>query len=389
MRPTRAYGLYCLLFGAGMGAFATTYVPFLRSIGLTLSQVALVNVICFVILVAAELPTGMLADGISRAWSVRTGAAVTALGTFAYSFADGVGSASVCEGITAVGLAFCSGAEQAWFTDALKRRGEGENLSRAFATAAICKSSGFLIAGLLGAFAGLCSLKAGWWLGSSFLVSAFLTALLHMNGDGEPLHRLSETQALRASLATLRSSSSLLWAVGAGMAFGLVVPFNHYWTVFYKPRIGQLGLGLLWVPMYGACVVAGTIVRRRPPARGKEADAVTLSLALVAVCLTLIGHVGPIALAVPIIMLHQIGRGMFMPLVDSFIQHRVDSGFRATYGSLQSFLSRGGIAVVLTGVWLGTAGMASNNATIIRVWSICGSLLLLFSSILWFTRPEN
>lgn len=78
--PIRAYYLFIALLYFGKGAYVTGYVPFLQSIGFSLAEVSLLN-LCYWILVAVlELPTGLLADGRGRTWSLMmgTGAAMIA-----------------------------------------------------------------------------------------------------------------------------------------------------------------------------------------------------------------------------------------------------------------------------------------------------------------------
>lgn len=71
------------------------------------------------------------------------------------------------------------------------------------------------------------------------------------------------------------------------------------------------------------------------------------------------------------------GRGFFQPLTESFVQHRVHTSYRATFGSLQSFLGRIGFAVVPLVVWLFIADKPNTSATISLVWIICLIVLLL------------
>jgi hypothetical protein len=67
----------------------------------------------------------------------------------------------------------------------------------------------------------------------------------------------------------------------------------------------------------------------------------------------------------------------------------VESGYRATYGSLHSFLGRMGNVVVLAGVWFFSRGLADSEFKIVSIWTVCGSLLVLTSLILFFFKPEE
>ncbi|NQV90113.1 hypothetical protein HQ487_01760 [Candidatus Uhrbacteria bacterium] len=73
MSATRTYYVFTAFIYIGLGATVTAYTPFLQSIGLSLSQIALVNAIFWSVIILSELPTGMLADGRSRAYSLKLG----------------------------------------------------------------------------------------------------------------------------------------------------------------------------------------------------------------------------------------------------------------------------------------------------------------------------
>src|SRR3989338_336825 len=118
MSVTKIYYLFTALMGLGMGATMTVYAPFLLSIGLSLGEIALVNALFWAIIIAAEIPTGMFADGRSRAFSLKVGMIFHGLGAILYLFADGFWSVALAESTLGIATAFMSGAQQAWITDA-------------------------------------------------------------------------------------------------------------------------------------------------------------------------------------------------------------------------------------------------------------------------------
>jgi hypothetical protein len=134
--------------------------------------------------------------------------------------------------------------------------------------------------------------------------------------------------------------------------------------------------------------LAGWIVRRLGVKAGKGAGIVA-SLAIAGAGLALAGLPGGVALPVLFIMVHEMGRGLFEPMLDTFTQERVDSSFRATFGSFQSLIGRAGFAIVLVGVWLATSGMPSSAASIAAVWAVSGSLLAAAGISLWLLRADR
>src|SRR5690349_7254540 len=139
--PARAYLLFTAINAAVFSLMAATYVPFLLSIGLTLSQVTAVNVIFWVAIVVFELPTGMLADARSRTWSLRIGYLLYTIGFLGYFFAKSFAVVAVCELIDGIGFTFFSGVQQAWIADALVKHNRGHERGKVFAEATMIRGA--------------------------------------------------------------------------------------------------------------------------------------------------------------------------------------------------------------------------------------------------------
>lgn len=389
MSATGIYYRFSALLGFGMGATMTVYAPFLLSIGLSLAEIALVNAIFWAILISAELPTGMFADGRSRAFSLKAGMFFQGTGGALYVFAEGFWSAALAEGFIGIGMAFMSGAQQAWITDALTRENKIDTMRHVFATESIIRTSVFILGGFVGAALALISYRLIWV--PVIITSIMAMRLCHrrMNGQGEAIDRMSERDALIHSWQHLRQSRALKWVIGAMMLFGAVVAFNHFWSPYFETKVGTLGLSWVWALIYLGYMPSGWMVRRLTVAVGQEAHLIAVALLLSGVGLVVItvfsGLIAPLAA----VMLHEFGRGMFLPLTDSFVQHRVKSSYRATFGSLQSFLGRAGFAFVPLIVWIGIDGEPNTPETIGLVWLVCGSLLVVGSMALWLIRPKT
>ena len=144
----------------------------------------------------------------------------------------------------------------------------------------------------------------------------------------------------------------------------------------------------VWAIIYLGMMPSGWLIRRMSIAVGQEANMIVLSLFLSGIGLACIGFVSGIMAPLAVVMIHEIGRGMFRPLTDSFVQHRVESSCRATFGSLQSFLGRIGFALVPFIVWIGIDGQPNTPETIQSVWMLCGAAMIAGSLILWLIRPK-
>lgn len=390
MHPQKIYYLFQFLTSLGMTCIVTSYTPFLLSIGLSLSEVALINVGFWGIIIFSEIPTGIFADTKSRAWSLQVGTAFHAFGEMVYLTAHTFLTAFFAELIVGVGAAFLSGVQQAWITDALGKRNESYQLRRVFATGSAWRGMGALLGGVLGGVAtAWFGLRAGWVLNAFFMMCALVLAIMKMNGHGEPEVRVTEREAFRGSFETLRRTPALQWATATAVAFGLVVPFNHYWSPFFVERVGQVNLVWVWIVLYGAVTCAGFAARRIKDNVGAEVHWLCGALLCAGVGFAFLGMTVGALVPIGMVIVHEFGRGAFEPLLDSFTQHRVPSSFRATYGSLQSLIGRIGFAGTLIAVWIGTRGLPNTVETMTVVLLIFGLLLAAAALWLWFFRPRD
>ncbi len=387
--PGTIYTVVNVLRALGMASHATIYSLFLRQIGITQDRISLLNSFFWLVLILSELPTGMLADGRSRAWSVKIGSVCLGLGVASYALAWNFWSALASEALIGIAFAFLSGAEQAWLTDALDARGEKDSLKNVYAKTSVWGSISFIVGGVIGDRVGYwIDYRASWLIGGIFILLGSLVAVRLMNKQGEPSHRLTEMQALKKSIKALKFSPGLSWAVLAAMSLGFVNPFNHLWNQFFEPRLQGYSLSWIWIPLYGSCALAGFIVRRMEFTKGREAGAMLAMLGLSGLGMVALGYFPGLAMPLVITIVHEIGRGAYVPLADVYVQRRVESGYRATYGSLHSFLGRMGNMVVLAAVWFFSRHLVDGEPKIVAIWTVCGSLLVLSSIVLFFFRPE-
>lgn len=382
MHPTRIFVLVKGLTGLGMGFTATIYVPFLISRGMNYADVALINLIFWAVIVFAEIPTGMLADGRSRAWSIRAGLLLSAIASLTYSFATDIVIAVTAEILAGLASSFISGADEAWITDALKKRNEEHDLKSSLASASMAVSGGMLVGGISSALLGTIDLRIGWWLDAACYLLAGALSYAHMNNCGEPQHRINEWQALRHSVMALKDTPALRWILAVSMLSAFTLPFNHYWAPFMEARVGQAGLSYIWLFVFLPLIAGNWCVRRFNVWPNHQPQAIALAVAITAIGLAAATHAPGIAMPALFFAVHELGRGLTGPLVSTFTQKHVGSSYRATYGSLQSLLSKIGYAVLLTMVWLYTKDRPSDEETIRHVWTACGLLLLAGSGTL-------
>ncbi len=380
MHPRHTYFLFTALYDLGLSFTIVSYGPYLIRLGLSPSQMGQVNLWFWVTILLCELPTGLFADRFGRALSVRVGVTVTGLSALLYATATGFITAVLYEMLIGVGMAFISGALGAWIKDALHARGEDEAYGSTVARAAQYRSIATLVGGVAGGWAGMREERWTWLMAGSSMLVAAIIAFRSMHEDRVPSEPVAvRPNPLRMSWRILCTGRGLLWAAVAGMAFGLVLPFNHFWSPYFGDKIGRTDTTLLWVPMNASLALAAYLVRRKGLSAAQEAPALTFSLLLTGLGLACIGLMPGTVMAVTFVVLHELGRGMFFPLLEIFIQRRVESAYRATYGSLHSLLSRIGYVAVLSVVSTSIEGRPWDADLIATVWTATGTLLTVIA----------
>lgn len=389
MHPARVYVLYNLLMGLSNSLIIGAYVPLMLAIGMSLAEITFVNAACMISMIVFEIPTGLLADGRSRRFSVSCGVALFAIATALYSFVNGFWIALAAECIAGAGNAFISGALSAWLTDALRHRGEAGRLRHALATGAITLSVAMLFGGFLSAYyIAPMHPRICWLLSAALAAIVFLVTRRVMDDSGEPLHRVSEIQALRQSISVLKKTTALKWVIAATVSVGIVAPFNIYWAPIVTKAGGPMAIAWSWVPMYGAMALSGFVIRRSAAKAGREISLIIMSLLLAGIGLVALSAQNGIVTIVMFVVVHEIGRGLFNPLTEAFTQQHVEEHYRATYGSLQSFLGKMGYVGVSAIVAISTLGKPATLPVMIAVLVMAGGALVVLALVLWIFRPK-
>lgn len=385
MHPIR---LYYLFFGITCFAnfSATTYVPFLQEIGFTLGDVALVNALFQLIMMIAQVPTGMWADGKSRSKSVNIGIIFHIVGRIVYTFAYDFTTALIAEVIEGIGYAFVAGAMQAWLVDALAKHNESDKLQKVFATTSIIAITAIGAGGFIGAYTG--SYRINFLIEALLYVVAWFFASRHMNGDGEPLVRLKQSTALKASGVALLQSPALRLCMVLACFGGCEMVWNQYWTPFFKVTIGQSGLGILWIAIIGAFMIGGICIRQMRIKKHQEEKVLLITFFARAFGILLIPLMWSLPFAITAALIHELGKGAFMTFSETYLQNHIESGYRATYSSVQALAVALASSLVLWLVWWGTLDMPANNTTISMMFIIAGFVAVIGACIGYLIRPK-
>jgi MFS family permease len=377
------------LFGFLMDCSLTApvWVLYLRDErGFSLTQITLMEVPLFLLIVFAEVPTGAVADRFGRKVSLMLASAIMAVSMFVYGIATNYWVVLVANLTWGLAFTFRSGADTALLYDSLKEAGREPDFQRANARfwavrfaamltglllgAAIAGETRYSVAVTLSALVSACALPVAW----------FLHEPAHVRAPArEPYLRTlvgGVREAWRAP--ALRYLFLFSGVVGAGAAGPLLLLLQP-WLVAHGIDTAQLGL---WqAPMSAVGALAALAATRLLVGVGELRAFWTLPV-LLSACgcvLAALDHVGAAAAFLGIAFV----RGAHEPLLASAVNRRVESERRATVLSVQNMVGNVGMAAVwpLAGLAADAYGLGAVFALYAAGAAVLGGgALLLYGS---------
>jgi MFS family permease len=328
---------------------APIWVLYLRDArGFSLTQITLLEVPLFLLIVFAEVPTGAVADRFGRRVSLALASAILALAMLVYGVATSYLVILISNLAWGLAYTFRSGADTALLYDSLKEVGREGDFARISGRFWALRSSAALAGLLLGApIAAATSYTVAITLGAVLHGCALLVAL-SMHEPRHPPEHATEPylRTLASGVREAWRKPALRWIflysgiVGAGAA-GPLLLLQQPWLAGHG--VGTAQLGLWQAPAHAAEVIsalaAGWVLSRLGE-RGAFL-ALPLTLSLCGVALAGIDHAW-IAVAFLGVALT---RGLHHPVLAGYVNGRIESRRRATVLSVQSVAGNVAMAI--------------------------------------------
>jgi MFS transporter, DHA3 family, tetracycline resistance protein len=212
--------------GVFWGMFTTVYSLYLiRDVGLDPLQLVLMGTALEITYFVFEVPTGVVADVVSRKVSIVIGLAVSGAAMIMLGVVDSFAGALLSQVLWALGLTFVSGADVAWITDEV-----GEDAARPlFLRGAQFENAGWLVGigtgiGLATVALSIAVIVAG--IGTCAL-AAVIAAIMSETGFVRPTreegvrlrHSLGDT--VTSSVRTVRAHPVMLLVLGVAALHGM------------------------------------------------------------------------------------------------------------------------------------------------------------------------
>lgn len=357
----------------------------LQERGLTLGQVLLFEAVFAAITVAAEVPTGMVADRFGRRLSLLASGILTALGLTVFGLAGSFELLLLAFGLFGVGLSLMSGADDAMLFDSLAPLGRGGEFARRAGRLNAMAWGANAVTAMIGAgLAQVTSLSLPIAMSGAFgLLAAFMALrFTEPPARGEPVPFLQiGARAVRRVLGAREMWSIVLFFAAVLVSAALV------FTVF-QPIATELGapvwsLGAIAATMtissaFGGWMSATTERRLGLPR--------TLAVAGVAVPVALLAGAAGTRALFPLILLSPLAWNVLHPLVADYLARRTPDRERATVLSLNSMASQLATVMATPAVGLLVDGRGTGTALLASAAAL--SLVLAGAYALWRARGE-
>jgi len=366
---------------------AATYVTYLMERGgLNLLEVNMVNLGFFLTLMLFEIPTGAVADVFGRRLTFASACCLFALSFLIYAKSQTFWCFVLGEVVGAIGSTLANGAIQAWMVDRIKFFGSDSSPSRVFTAEQYCCGVTRIVGGVLGAYCYSFDPALTWLIGGLIMGAIALVALFVMKEEynhGPKRSSDSTMQTLFQSVQAIRDHTQNNPVV----RFLLVISFvnllvvmapNMQWQPFFLSlNPSKVFLGYI-VAMNFIATMIGTLVSTKfmmPYFGNKRAILVGQLLVGVGICATTFFC---LPMALTIFIVHEIGRGAWYPLRDTYLHDNIPSAHRATLASLTSTANHvGGIVGLLF------CGLLAQYLSITIAWVLSGGIMIGAVLLLW------
>jgi len=394
------YNLIYSLFAAGRMGTGATIVIFMLANGSSLADIAAIKLVQGVVILLAEIPTGLIADLYGRKKSVLAACFSAILSFAAYYFGRDVPWFYAAEILNALAISFWSGAFNALVVDNnphLSR--QGLSLDVVFSRMATFGSIATMLGGFIGGLLATKNLGAPFLFASAIMILTALSLGGLVNEDqrsrNEPKLGTSFSRrcrdfgakiitnvkiSIKEGFASPRLRPIFLLQIASQFA---LQPVFHYWQPYFNEFNANLttgDLGTIFLAYVGVQALYLAISSQIMKRRGITSETVLLAnVLLMTVSFGVMSSAHGLSTALPFFLIMQGANASFQALIGSSANKHIPSGQRATILSSISFVSRIGMLGCLTGVELAVEKVGIQNLYWMSFAATLAMLPLLFS----------
>lgn len=387
------YYLLIALRDLAVGFVSATHALFLLSNGLTIFQMNLVNTVFMLGTFVFEIPTGAYADFFGRKRSYIIHAGLLSLAGLIYFFSHSFLFFVLAELIAAVSFTFASGAIDAWLIDNVSENW-AMRTDYIFSQGQVFSKIALVVGAIIGAYLGQINLAYPWLLVAFTGLITFFVSIFYMRTDKPVKDIFGFSRGLKQITMIAKNSFDygfrnkvVLWLMVATFIGEFAFqPLNMFWA----PRFNQIAGGEIklmgWL-LAGMSIMmaAGSYLSRKLSERKVSYwKIMTISALFLAIPVLISSQVSIFALAAGTFLIHEIGRGINIPIKASYINKYIPSDKRATLISFNSMAGKIAAALGLIGF-----GLLADKTSFSFSWYISGFILLLLIPVYFMTKKKE
>lgn len=376
----RIYVIFSSLFNFSHAFFFATYQLFLASRGMDLLEINIINMFFMMGIFLFEVPTGAFADTFGRKKSIVLGCSLLSISFLVYFSGNNLWTFVTAELIGALGATFLSGALEAWVVDSLAYHDYTGDLAQIFRRETYFKGLSIIGASLIGGYLGEIDLSLPWLISA---ISVFSTGIFawfflkeHEVEKGGLTLSLAPIKKIIADSVSFGYRNKSVWFISLfGMSLAICVQaLNMQWPFVFRENYGfsTKDLGWLFVFISLSVMLGGKLSKIFSRWIKKEKDALVLSQLITALSIIGASLMGGVIPVMGLFLLHEVGRGMLVPLKQAYLNKRIPSKQRATILSFDSMILKLG-----SFVGLGVSGYLAKGYGISVTWFVSGCLLAI------------
>lgn len=287
---------------------------------------------------------------------------------------------ATAEMLGAVGSTFRSGAFQAWLVDSLKHHGYEGEYNHIFGREGLIRQIGGGIGAVAGSYLAAHDPVLPWFVGGTVMAITTVYACVVMKEEYFVRGVFSWKRGL-TSMRDIALSSIRYGTNHKAVRFILVITciqifavqaLNMYWQPYFRDhKVSEQHLGFLFTGMMIA-LAAGAFIASKLDCKGKEKKMIIRAQVCAGVLVITAVLIPGLPLIVILFLLHEMPRGCWNPLIDSYLQKRIPSHERATIASFCAIAPHiGGV------VGLVVSGLIAQFFGISTAWIASGSSLII------------
>jgi MFS family permease len=372
--------LYCFAL------FVPVFVLFLQDLGLSLTQIMLLQSIYAIAIVLLEVPTGYFADIFGRKKSLIIGSVFFLLSLLSMSFGTLFFHFLIAEIFWALFTSLISGSDSALIYDTLKDLKDEATYKKVWGNIIFISTLAIGIANILGGFIGAINFR---WTFYFMLPLAVLMVPMALSIKEPERHKLIFKknyffELLNIIKTEILTKPKLKWLILFG---GIIYAFNQSALWFYQPYFALSGLeivhfGFIFASFQLVSAFSSKYAYKVEAFLGEKYSLVML-LVLVVVSYFLMGNFVYL-FSFSFVFLQQFVRGFSNVVIGDYIHKLTESRIRATILSVQSMFKNLVYAVLIP-----IFGYVADVYSLLQTFLVIGATAFVIGSIVLFVLHRN